>query len=198
MESSPEGWYKDPYGRLPFRWWDGNKWSPYARAEEVQWDPIDVEPVTEQRLPGLPTMGVALCGFAVAVGLSYLVLSQLRSHGKPGGLSTELVLTEVALWVPMIAACWIVSRRRGEGSFSKDFGLRWRTLGYGPRFGRINCGAFDGIDRVAAHHHFAATFSRPGGIGVPALHHGSVGVDCPGSRHVRGSADRRRNCSFED
>jgi membrane protease YdiL (CAAX protease family) len=131
MESSPKGWYKDPYGRMPFRWWDGHKWSPYARADEVQWDPIDVDRSTTQKLPGLPTMGVALCGFAVAVGLSYLVLSQLRSHGKPGGLSTELVLTEVALWVPMIVACWIVSRRRGEGSFSKDFGLRWRPLDIG-------------------------------------------------------------------
>jgi membrane protease YdiL (CAAX protease family) len=130
MESSPQGWYKDPYGRLPFRWWDGTKWSPYARGDEVQWDPIDVQPVAVRRL-GYPTMGVALSGFAIAVGLSYAVLALLRSNGKPGGLSVELVLTEVALWLPMIGACWYVSRRRGERSFGIDYGLRWRPLDIG-------------------------------------------------------------------
>ncbi|MGA2969014.1 MAG: CPBP family glutamic-type intramembrane protease [Acidimicrobiales bacterium] len=130
MESSPKGWYEDPYGRLPFRWWDGTKWSPYARGDEVQWDPIDAQPVAVRR-PGLPTMGVALCGFAIAVGLSFVVLIVLRANGKPGGLSVELVLTEVALWLPMIGACWFVSRRRGERSFAIDFGLRWRPLDIG-------------------------------------------------------------------
>lgn len=131
MESSPEGWYEDPYGRMPFRWWDGTEWSPYARADEVQWDPIDEAHDAAPRRAGLPAMGVALTGFAIAVGLSYAVLELLRSHGRPGGLSTELVLTEVALWVPMVAACLIVSRRRGERSLSKDFGLRWRPIDIG-------------------------------------------------------------------
>jgi hypothetical protein len=76
-------------------------------------------------------MGVALGGFAVAVGLSFAVLELLRSHANPGGLATELVLTEVALWLPMLGACWFVSRRRGERSFAADFGLRWRPLDIG-------------------------------------------------------------------
>jgi membrane protease YdiL (CAAX protease family) len=76
-------------------------------------------------------MGVALFGFAVAVGLSFLVLYILRANGKPGGLSTELVLTEVALWLPMIGACWFVSRRRGDRSLAQDYGLRWRPLDIG-------------------------------------------------------------------
>jgi membrane protease YdiL (CAAX protease family) len=130
MEGSPEGWYRDPYERMPFRWWDGTKWSPYARGDEVEWDPIDVRPAVVGR-PGLPTMGVALVGFVIAVGLSFAVLTILRSNGKPGGLSVELVLTEVALWLPMIGACWFVSRRRGEKSFSIDYGLRWRPLDIG-------------------------------------------------------------------
>jgi membrane protease YdiL (CAAX protease family) len=130
MESSPQGWYKDPYGRMPFRWWDGEEWSPYARDSEVQWDPIDTQPPVVHR-PGMPSMGVALICFALAVGLSFLVLAILRANQRPGGESVELVLTEVALWVPMLAACWFVSRRRGDRSFAADFGLRWRPLDIG-------------------------------------------------------------------
>jgi uncharacterized protein len=130
VDSSPKGWYKDPYERMPFRWWDGTQWSPYARGDEVQWDPIDAQTVVARR-PGLPAMGVALTGFAIAVGLSFLVLFILRANGKPGGVSVELVLTEFALWLPMIATCWWVSRRRGERSFATDYGLRWRPLDIG-------------------------------------------------------------------
>ena len=114
---------------MPYRWWDGKEWSPYARDDEVQWDPIDTQSVVVR--PGVPSMGVALFGFAVAVGLSFLVLYILRANGKPGGLSTELVLTEVALWLPMIGACWFVSRRRGDRSLAQDYGLRWRPLDIG-------------------------------------------------------------------
>jgi hypothetical protein len=115
---------------MPFRWWDGSKWSPYARGDEVEWDPVEVQPVVVRRA-GFPVMGVALLGFAVAVGLSFAVLIVLRSNGKPGGLSVELVLTEIALWLPMLATCWLVSRRRGEGSFAVDYGLRWRPVDIG-------------------------------------------------------------------
>jgi membrane protease YdiL (CAAX protease family) len=129
-QSVPEGWYEDPYGRMPFRWWDGTKWSPYARDVEVEWDPIETKPTVAQR-PGLPAMGVALTSFALGVGLSYLVLELLRSNGKPGGLAAELVLSEIGLWLPLLGACLFVSRRRGERSLVKDYGLRWRPLDIG-------------------------------------------------------------------
>lgn len=129
MESSPQGWYEDPYGRMPLRWWDGSVWSPYARGDEVQWDPIVSQPIAVR--PGVATMGVALIGFVIAVGLSFAVLEILRSNATPGGLSVELVLTEAALWMPMLGACWFVSRRRGDRSFARDFGLRWRPLDIG-------------------------------------------------------------------
>jgi len=130
MENSPQGWYEDPSGQMAYRWWDGEKWSPYARDGEVQWDPIDTQEAPVQR-PGMPSMGVALLCFALAVGLSLAVLALLRASHEPGGKSVELVLTEVALWVPMLGACWFVSRRRGDGSLSSDFGLRWRPLDIG-------------------------------------------------------------------
>lgn len=131
MGSGPAGWYKDPYGRMPFRWWDGAKWSPYARrGSDVEWDPIETE-IDPVRRVGFPVMGAALVGFAIAVALSFAVLIVLRSNGKPGGLSVELVLTEVALWLPMLGTCWFVSQRRGEGSLVKDYGLRWRPVDIG-------------------------------------------------------------------
>jgi membrane protease YdiL (CAAX protease family) len=133
MESGAPGWYEDPSGQMPYRWWDGEKWSPYARSSEVQWNPIDTQVPVERR-PGMPSMGVALVCFALAVGLSFTTLAILRAHHRPGGRSVELVLTEVALWVPMLGACWFVSRRRGERSLSADFGLRWRPLDIGLGF----------------------------------------------------------------
>jgi membrane protease YdiL (CAAX protease family) len=130
MESSPQGWYKDPSGQMSFRWWDGQEWSPYARDGEVQWDPIETQ-LPKVHSPGMPSMGVALICFAAAVGLSFTVLAILRANHPPGGGSVELVLTEVALWVPMLSACWFVSRRRGDRSFAADFGLRWRPSDIG-------------------------------------------------------------------
>jgi uncharacterized protein len=117
---------------MPFRWWEGDKWSPYTRAgdEEAVWDPIEDVPVAPRR-PGLPSMGVALFCFALGVGLSYAVLILLRSNGKPGRLPAELVLSEFGLWIPLLGACWFVSRRRGTRSWVTDFGLRWRPIDVG-------------------------------------------------------------------
>ncbi|MGC2167903.1 MAG: type II CAAX endopeptidase family protein, partial [Acidimicrobiales bacterium] len=118
-------------GRMAFRWWDGTKWSPYARrGSDVEWDPIETPAVRVPRV-GFPVMGAALVGFAIAVGLSFTVLVVLRSNGKPGGLSAELLLTEIALWLPMLGTCWFVSQRRGERSLVKDYGLRWRPVDIG-------------------------------------------------------------------
>ena len=32
------GWYPDPFGRFPTRWWDGEAWTAYATDGEVRWD----------------------------------------------------------------------------------------------------------------------------------------------------------------
>ncbi len=130
MDNFPEGWYSDPYGRMQFRWWDGEKWSPYARNTEVQWDPIDVGPTAAPR-KGVPSMGVAIASFAVGVGLSYAILELLRSHGRPGGLSAELIFSELGLWFPLMVGCAVVSLRRGERSWRRDFDLSWKPLDIG-------------------------------------------------------------------
>lgn len=133
MDSAPAGWYPDPYARLPYRWWDGAAWSAYAGAgADVQWDPVGVETApTPPHQPGLPAMGTALLAFAAGAGLSYVILVALRASGKPGGVLTELVLSELGLWLPLVGACILVSRRRGQGSLVTDFGLRWRVVDLG-------------------------------------------------------------------
>jgi len=128
--SSPEGWYEDPFGRLPLRWWDGAAWSPYARGTDVVWDPLPITPVTASRA-GIPAMGVALTGFALGVALSFGVIIALRAAGTPGGVVAELVLGEIALWLPLLGACGYVSSRRGTGSWRIDFDLRWRPMDIG-------------------------------------------------------------------
>jgi membrane protease YdiL (CAAX protease family) len=132
MASAPAGWYPDPYGHLPYRWWDGAQWSSYAAGAEVEWDPPP-EPVAA-RAAGLPGIGVALLSFAVGVALSYAVLETLRSSGRPGGVGAELVLSEVGLWAGLVGACLRVSRRRGTGSLVADFGLRVRPVDVGLGF----------------------------------------------------------------
>lgn len=134
MDDAPAGWYSDPFHRLPYRWWDGVQWSAYAGdGSDVQWDPIEPDPVV-QRSPGVPALGVALVSFALGAAFSYAVLLLLRATGKPGGLAAELILSELALWIPLLAACIWVTRRRGSGSLVSDFSLRWRPLDIGLGF----------------------------------------------------------------
>jgi hypothetical protein len=40
----PAGWYFDPLGRFPLRYWDGGAWSPYGWNGAVLLDPKGTEP----------------------------------------------------------------------------------------------------------------------------------------------------------
>jgi membrane protease YdiL (CAAX protease family) len=46
-------------------------------------------------------------------------------------VAAELVLSELGLWAALVGACLWVSRRRGQGSFVRDFGLRFRPIDIG-------------------------------------------------------------------
>ena len=141
------GWYPDPFGRLPFRWWDGERWTAYAgRDQDVQWDaaPLEEDAVVDRGLPGIR---LAFAAYAAAVGMSLVVGLVLVHAGRPGGRLTLLILTEVALWTALIGGCVIVSRRRGTGSLIRDFAFRfrWIDLGFGlagSLVGRLMAGLF--------------------------------------------------------
>lgn len=135
--SAPEpvaepGWYPDPFGRLPFRWWDGSQWTGYAGESAVQWDPV---PVADEgaATPGLPGIGIALVGVVVGSALSLAISLALEAVDRPGGLAVAVGLSQVGLWTGLITACVVVSRRRGTGSLSRDFAwhVRPRDIGFG-------------------------------------------------------------------
>jgi membrane protease YdiL (CAAX protease family) len=127
IEERVAGWYPDPFGRLKFRWWDGQQWSAYAAGTEVQWDPAPVETV-EPLPPGLPTLGPAIAavvaGIALSIGTRLLWWALDESGGDPGGL----VASQLGLWTGLIAGCLYVSRRRGTRSLIRDYGFRFRPV----------------------------------------------------------------------
>lgn len=127
-----EGWHPDPYGRFRSRWWDGSEWTAYARDTEVAWDP---EPIDAARPvePGLPGVVTAFVGYAAAVAVAALVSATLIGLDRPGGRTTQLVLSQLGLWSGLIGAVVVVSRRRGTRSVVQDFvfRFRWIDVGFG-------------------------------------------------------------------
>jgi membrane protease YdiL (CAAX protease family) len=129
-----EGWYPDPFERLATRWWDGVAWTAYAAQADqaVQWDP---DPLGEDQpvSPGLPGIVTGLVGYALAVGLSVAAVGVLILFDRPGGDATATVVSQLGLWTGLVAACALVSRRRGTGSLLRDFGFRfrWSDIGFG-------------------------------------------------------------------
>jgi membrane protease YdiL (CAAX protease family) len=121
------GWYADPFGRLPYRWWDGQRWTEYAGGTEVQWDAAPVEETVPVE-PGLPGIGIAAIGCAAAAGLAVGIVAWLSAAGDPGGRPAALALSELGLWSGLVAACVIVSRRRGTGSLVRDYAFRFRWI----------------------------------------------------------------------
>lgn len=124
------GWYTDPFGRHPHRWWDGDAWTAsVAVGGAVQHDPLDAEPVE----PGLPGIATAVAGYVAGVVFSIAVAFALARLDRPVSRATEIALSSLALWVGLLGAVALVSRRRGTGSLVRDFGLRirWSDLGFG-------------------------------------------------------------------
>jgi membrane protease YdiL (CAAX protease family) len=96
----------------------------------VRWDAGPVQDARD-RSPGLPGLGIALAGYLVGVALSLVILVLLWVGGHPGGRVVQLVASEMGLWVGLLGACFLVSRRRGSGSLKDDFGLRFLPIDVG-------------------------------------------------------------------
>lgn len=132
---APPGWYDDPQGRGGWRWWDGAGWTD--RTHDVPEPPVAADTPDEDaatgtaRPAGLPGLGVAAAGFVLGAGLAVAVTAAVDAAGRPGGDAVAFVLSELALWLGLVGATVVVSRRRGTGSLARDFGWRITTADLG-------------------------------------------------------------------
>jgi membrane protease YdiL (CAAX protease family) len=125
------GWYADPFGRLPFRWWDGTTWTAYAADSAVQWDELPDAQPDEPSAPGLRGLGLGVAGYVIGVALAFGISAVLFAAHHPGGRAVTLVASQLGLWTGLVGACVVVSRRRGTGSLARDFGWRMRPIDIG-------------------------------------------------------------------
>src|SRR4029077_8638764 len=95
---------------------------------------IPTETETEPRPAGLPGLGVGLIGLVAGGGASAASQALLAVLGHPGGPIARIWVGQLTLWSGLLGACIFVSRRRGTGSFSRDFGLRVRWIDIGLGF----------------------------------------------------------------
>ena len=141
--SAVRGWYDDPFGKHRYRFWDGERWTGYAADNEVVWD--DVEPsnasVAEKETPtALPGFMIAIAGYFIGIALAFAIETALKAADEPGGRIVTVIGSQLGLWTGLVGACLLVSKRRGTGSFVRDFGWRFRKVDVG--FGLA--GAFAG------------------------------------------------------
>lgn len=145
----PAGWYADPLGRAPMRWWDGNVWSGYTGdGTAVAWDPspLEVPPAPE---PGLPGLGLALVGAVVGFALASAIAAALAAMDDPGSRAAELALSSLGLWSALVGTCVLVSRRRGTGSLVRDFAFRFRPIDVGLGFAGALAGRLVAVTMLA-------------------------------------------------
>jgi membrane protease YdiL (CAAX protease family) len=133
------GWRPDPYGRFRHRWWDGERYTASVTAADgrgVRYDPEPL-PAAQAQLappaPGLPSLLTAIIGLATGVGLAEIVGRVIHHQDGHPSLAVLIILSSATLWVGLLGAIVVVSRRRGTGSIVRDFGfrVRWSDIGLG-------------------------------------------------------------------
>lgn len=138
-QSWPPGWYPDPWGVAPRRYFDGSSWTGDVSPPQAPWPPLPPPDGSRQA----PTLGRGIQGglIALAGGLTGLALSLVIelifvavTHVPRGQLHHHidlLVITEAGLWTGFLGAVYFASHRHGSGSWRKDFGLLPPSVGQG-------------------------------------------------------------------
>jgi membrane protease YdiL (CAAX protease family) len=133
------GWQPDPFGRFAHRWWDGQQYTASVVANDGAGVRYDPDPLASTRLqvappaPGLPSLVTALIGLAAGVGLAEVVGRVIDRQEQRPSIAVLIILSSATLWVGLLGAIVVVSRRRGTGSIVRDFGfrVRWSDIGLG-------------------------------------------------------------------
>ena len=114
------GWYPDPWGASPARWWDGYQWTGFvavADAPERSWIPP-----RHDRSLAMRGGGIALIGFIAAVVTSGLAALAVDLLGGSIHSLAALCAGQAALWLCLLGACKLAVRRHGNGSL-RELGL---------------------------------------------------------------------------
>ena len=154
IAAPPAGWYPDPWRVAPWRWWDGQGWTPATAPAAASW-PAPARPgeagphrSTLDKLrrrgddPAYRGLGAAAIGALGALAASFGVAVVGPAVGIGLASPIGVIVAMAALWLPLLAAVAHVSRRRGSGSITADFGLwplRPADIGVGAAIGFLTC-----------------------------------------------------------
>lgn len=112
----PPGWYPDPHGQAPFRWWDGTSWTQQTSQGQNQQSQGGVR---GWKLFLIITAAIVAAVVILVVGCSALVSSSLDSGDSSGSNSGS---SEGLSRADLPAGARLIKRARDKGE-NPDFGL---------------------------------------------------------------------------
>ncbi|HEX9546439.1 MAG TPA: DUF2510 domain-containing protein, partial [Acidimicrobiales bacterium] len=119
------GWYPDPEGEAPLRWWDGTAWTGHTRDSYPVAGPAS-GPVPPPRLP-FGAARWALVGQVVAFAVAEVPILLLHLTLRAVNIG-EVVGFYLILYGILFVTCRTGAQRFGNGDLRRDLGfeLRWR------------------------------------------------------------------------
>lgn len=115
----PAGWYTDPTGEAPLRWWDGNKWGNRTSAPQASAPPPPSIKGRGWKLFFIITGAILAAVVILVVGCSALISSSIDS-GDGGGDNADGVSSGPARQLPQNAKLIKKTSNSGE---NPDFTL---------------------------------------------------------------------------
>jgi membrane protease YdiL (CAAX protease family) len=116
----PEGWYPDPYGQAPARYWDGTTWTAHLAFPEPERWAAGPPPTLR---PGAAPMMIG-----AVVLLWVLLRTTVHPIADVIGAPAAVAYSYVALFGGMGIVAYFASRWFGTGDMKMDIGLRFHPL----------------------------------------------------------------------